>query len=96
MIKMSKKQIMVNSKDYRVDTIWYSNAYSLKKHVLLGELWYVTDDLNADEGLIIRSISEGDLFVPQHGWQYILGTLTCSATLRLILTRTTWTIPKKI
>ena len=34
-----------------------------------GEFWYILDDLTAEEGFI-RSISEGDMFVPQQGWQF--------------------------
>ena len=36
-----------------------------------GEFWFISHDLSAEDG-IIRSISdEGDVFVPQQGWQYI-------------------------
>ena len=38
-------------------------------YVLQGEFWYLSDDLFAEEGNI-RSISEGDVMVPQQGWQY--------------------------
>ena len=38
-------------------------------YLLEGEFWYFTHDLSAEEGHI-RSISEGDMFVPQEGWQY--------------------------
>ena len=36
--------------------------------VFKGEFWYFSHDLSAEEG-IIRSISEGDVSVPQQGWQ---------------------------
>ena len=39
--------------------------------VLEGEFW----SISAGKGKI-RSISEGDMFVPQQGWQYI--KLNCS------------------
>ena len=44
------------------------NFYNLE-----GELWYFTHDLSEEEGHI-RSISEGDMFVPQQGWQYLVST----------------------
>ena len=37
--------------------------------ILEGEFWFISHDLSAEEGTI-RSISEGDVLVPQHGWQY--------------------------
>ena len=37
--------------------------------VFEGEFWFFSQELSAEEGLI-RSISEGDVSVPQQGWQY--------------------------
>ena len=35
-----------------------------------GEFWYISHELSAEDG-IIRSISdEGEVFVPQQGWQH--------------------------
>ena len=47
--------------------------FILQKYILKnfkGEVWYITHDLSAEDG-IIRSISEGDAFVPQQSFQYL-------------------------
>ena len=41
-----------------------------------GGFWYIANKLQADRGFI-RSISEGDVIVPQKGWRYIT---KCKAT----------------
>ena len=43
-----------------------------------GEFWFISHDLSAEDG-IIRSISdEGDVFVPQQGWQYLNTDAKCT------------------
>ena len=42
-----------------------------------GEFWYFSHDLSAEDG-IIRSISEGDVSVPQEGWQYFNTDVSCT------------------
>ena len=42
-----------------------------------GEFWFISHDLSAEDG-IIRSISEGDMFVPQQGWQYLNTDAKCT------------------
>ena len=41
-----------------------------------GDFWYITSDLEADSGFIRRR-SEGEVIVPENGWQYIK---KCKAT----------------
>ena len=45
-------------------------VHQITVYVLEGEFWYISDDLLAENG-IIRSVSEGDVFVPQQGWQFL-------------------------
>ena len=54
-----------------INNINIFNEYNFYNHE--GEFWYFTHDLSEEEGHI-RSISEGDLFVPQQGWQYLVST----------------------
>ena len=35
-----------------------------------GEFWYISTDVSAEEGFI-KSLNEGDMIVPQQGWQFI-------------------------
>ena len=39
-------------------------------YALEGEFWFISQDLSAEDGHI-RSYSEGEMFVPQQGWQYL-------------------------
>ena len=39
-------------------------------YALKGEFWFISQDLSAEDGHI-RSYSEGEMFVPQQGWQYL-------------------------
>ena len=42
-----------------------------------GEFWYISHDLSAEDGTI-RSISEGDVLLPQLGWQYLNFNEACT------------------
>ena len=54
----------MNSKQSILQYNFVHNFYMIE-----GEFWYFSNDLFAEEGNI-RSISEGDMSVPQQGWQY--------------------------
>ena len=38
--------------------------------MIKGEFWYISHEFSAEDG-VIRSIREGDLNVPQQGWQFL-------------------------
>ena len=55
-------------------TLYHYQKYHM---ILEGKFWYISHDLSAEEGLI-RSKREGDILVPQQGWQYINSDVRCT------------------
>ena len=70
---MSSKFLYLDGGNGRKKRLKERLFYKLQKYNsknFIGEFWFISHDLSAEDG-IIRSISdEGDVFVPQHGWQY--------------------------